>query len=347
MDYILNGTAHGDVASRLLNSRFDTGMLRPYIATDEESGEEIGYFVTNAKGEAVPVTNATLRYDEWKQYDTAILKAARTRLTCAQTFLNAGMTYNLPNGLGKTVLTWETLNDMNPATVGMDPRAAADEDRPVFGQAYMPLPIIYKEFRVSVRQLEASRTTGEPLDVTAAEQAGRVVAEMIEEITCNGYSSFAFGGGTLYGISDFTSATTDNWTADWDDSGADPLADLLRMKQDSIDAGYYGPWHLFLPTNFETVLDEDFKAASDKGLRQRLLEVGGIQGITIADKLTADYGVLVQMTSDNMRMVNGLPITTVQWETRGGMEINFMVMAIMLPNPRADQNGNCGIIVYS
>jgi hypothetical protein len=33
----------------------------------------------------------------------------------------------------------------------------------------------------------------------------------------------------------------------------------------------------------------------------------------------------------------------VQWETVGGMRLNFKVMAIQVPQIREDFNGNCGI----
>jgi hypothetical protein len=54
--------------------------------------------------------------------------------------------------------------------------------------------------------------------------------------------------------------------------------------------------------------------------------------------------LLVQMTPDVAQAVNGMDITTLQWETVGGMEINFKVMCIQVPRLRADAYGNCGIL---
>jgi hypothetical protein len=50
------------------------------------------------------------------------------------------------------------------------------------------------------------------------------------------------------------------------------------------------------------------------------------------------------MTSDVIRMVIGMDVTTVQWETMGGMRLHFKVMAIMVPQLRADYNSNTGIV---
>jgi len=52
----------------------------------------------------------------------------------------------------------------------------------------------------------------------------------------------------------------------------------------------------------------------------------------------------VQQTSDVIREVVGMDITTVQWEEEGGMRLNFKVMAILVPQLRADFNGNTGIV---
>jgi hypothetical protein len=50
------------------------------------------------------------------------------------------------------------------------------------------------------------------------------------------------------------------------------------------------------------------------------------------------------MTSDVARAINGMDITTVQWETQGGMRVNFKVMAIQVPQIRSDFNGRTGIV---
>ncbi len=54
--------------------------------------------------------------------------------------------------------------------------------------------------------------------------------------------------------------------------------------------------------------------------------------------------ILVQMTSEVCRAVNGLDITTIQYETVGGMKLNFKTMAIAVPQLFADFLGNCGIL---
>ena len=92
-------------------------------------------------------------------------------------------------------------------------------------------------------------------------------------------------------------------------------------------------------------MNADYSAAKgDNTLRDRLLRIEQIQDVRRLDFFTNTFSLLVvQMTPDVARAVNGLDFTTLQWQTMGGMRLNFRVMAIQVPQLRADYNGNCGI----
>jgi uncharacterized linocin/CFP29 family protein len=318
MDFFYNGKAHGSVASRLLANGMNVSSLR---------------------------TNDVLLYDEWKEIDRAVLKAYQNRLVGISDLEARGLTYNIGNGLGKTVLGYQDASDIEDAQMSMDGVTRGRKDRPEFDINYLPLPITHADFSFSAREIEASRAGNMPLDNTMAELAARKVAERIETVLFTGASSYSFGGGVIYGYLDEPNANSHTIVTDWDDSGADPIADVLAMKQMLIDDRCYGPYMLYIPTNWETALDDDFKANSDLTVRERILKIDSIMGIRVADRITADRAVLVQMTSDVIRVVNGLAITTVQWDTEGGMQVNFKVMAIQVPQTRHDQTGRCGICI--
>ena len=189
-----------------------------------------------------------------------------------------------------------------------------------------------------------------PLDTSMAELAARKVAEKVEDILLTGASSYNFGGGKLYGYLDFPHTNSISLTANWDASGASGttiLDDVLTMKQALITDRCYGPYILYVPTAYERVLDDDFKTNSDKTIRQRLLEIGNVEAVKVVDHLTANRPVLVQMSSDVVRLVNAMNITTVQWDSEGGLQTNFKVMAIQVPQIRADQNNRCGVVYGS
>ena len=336
--------AFGNTAQKLLSTGMNINSIRPWIGQD---GKSYMTLIKNGKPVAVPVVNATLRKDEWKQYDQAILKAAQERLIGIADLESKGLVYNVANGLGKTVLEYEDIGDITAAEVNMDGASKTKGDRPNYDIKYLPLPIISKDFQINLRALTASRNTGDALDTTMAEMAAREVAEKAEDILFNGLSAYTFGGGTIRGYRDFANRNTYSLTAHWNDSaatGATMLADLIAMKQAAINDKHYGPYVLYIPTAYEASIDDDFKANSDKSIRQRLLEVGGITNIRVADKMTADNILLVEMNSSTVRLVKGLAITTVEWQSEGGMIHHYKVMAIMVPQIRADQNGNCGIV---
>lgn len=314
---------HGSVAQKLLANGLDVRALR---------------------------TNDVLLYDEWKEIDKAVLTAYQQRLVGVADLQARGLVYDVPGGLGKTVLGYQDASDTADAEINMDGETRGRRDRPEFDISYLPLPLIHKDFSFSIREIEASRNGNMPLDTTMAALAGRKVAEMVEQILFQGASTYTFGGGTIYGYEDEPNRASGSLTAAWDDSagtGAVILSDVLAMKDALIANRCYGPYMLYIPTQYEIAVDEDFKANSDKTIRQRLLEVNNILGVKVADKCSATKVALVQMTPDVIRLVNALNVTTVQWDTEGGMKVNFKVMAIQIPQTRHDQSGRCGIASYS
>ena len=314
-DGMVDGKIHGSVAKRLLANNFNVNEFR---------------------------TLDTLRKDEWKQFDEQIISAAQTRLTGISDLVSRGLVYNIPNGLGKTVLEYEDVSDVQAANISMDGATRGQNDRVEYEIRYLPLPIVHADFQLNARVLASSRTTGAPLDTTIAELKARKVAEKLENMLFTN-DPYTFGGGTIYGYLNQPNRNTTSLTANWDDTSANILTDVLTMKQALIDDRFYGPYVLYVPVNFETALDEDFKANSDKSIRQRLLEVAGISDIRVADHLTADTVVMVQMTPDVVRLVQGLPMTTVEWDSEGGMVFHFKVMTISVLQVRYDQNLRCRV----
>lgn len=346
MDFILNGQATGSVAATLLQNGMDVSILRPFIGEDGKS-----YITANgADGKPTALTTnapATLRFEDWRVFDTAVVKAAKQRLRLVADLRSSGLSYNVPGGMGKTVLTTETQTDISGATISMDGTRKGNNDRPEYSMTNLPLPIIHKDFSFSARQIQVARQGGSPLDTTMAELAARKVAEEAEKLHLGVNAAFTFGGGSIYGLTNFPqriTATLVNPNA----TGWTPkktYLDVALMKKASQDKFHYGPWVLYNSPAWDVQLDADYSdAKGDITLRERLKKIDGIQDIRTLDFLTGYQMLLVQQTTDVVRSVIGMDITTVQWESQGGMEVNFKVMAIMVPQIRADANGNTGIV---
>lgn len=346
-DYILNSAGHGSVAARLLSSNMDYRVLRPFIG--DNGGTYINANTADGKQTAI-LTNAgqgLLRKNDWIQLDAAVIKAAKPPLRAVADLKSAGLTYNIPNGMGKTVLQHERQSDISAATISMDGLRSSNNDQPVFDLVNMPLPIIHKDFRLSARQLAASRNGGSPLDTSTAELAARRVAEEAEKLVLGVSSSYSFGGGSIYGYTNFPQRLTKSMTLPTDVGWipATTVTEVIAMRQQSQDNYFYGPWVLYTSPAWDAYLDEDYSAAKgDNTLRERIKKIEGIQDVRSAKYLTGYQMILVQQTTDVVRLVTGMDIVTVQWESSGGLELNFKIMCIMVPQLRCDINGRTGIV---
>lgn len=378
---ILNGQPHGEIAEILSGSRFDVGLLRPYKDQHGHACVTVntGKKYYDPKSQTykpefekklirdlaynhninIPVSNATtlLRKDEWIELDRQVLLAARQRLR-AWTDLSNANSFGGFNAMAKTILEHETMSDPGEAFVDMDGLADVRGDTPLYQLEGLPLPITHSGFRYSQRQLATSRNSGTPLDTSMGEAASRRVAESIEK-TCIGVNAgITFGvaanysnGAQVYGYTthpdriNATTLTTPDGT-----NGTTTLTEILGMRDALHDAFHYGPYIMYTSTGWDQYLDNLFSTTEPSAgtLRENLLKIDGISDIRRLDFLTSDFTViLVQMTSNVARAINGMPITLVQWENKGGLELNFKVMAIQVPQVRADFNGNTGIAHYT
>lgn len=345
-DYILNGQANGSVASALLQNNFDAGALRPYIGEDGRT-----YITQNQAGRNVAVptvnANATLLRLEWTLLDEVVIRAALPRLRAVADVRGRGLQFTIPNGMAKTVLQTQAQSDVSGATISMDGLADSQADRPQYNLTNLPLPIIHKDFSFSARQIAVSRNGSMPLDLSMAELAARRVAEGAEQLLLGVSSSYSYGGGAIYGFTNFPSRTTYSLSSPLA-SGWTPratLLDVLAMRLASQQHFHYGPWVLYTSLAWDRFLDDDLSIyKGDLTLRDRLRRIEGIEDVVTLDYLNGYDMVLVQMTTDVCREVVGMDITTVQWETHGGMQLNFKVMCILVPQLRADYKGNTGIV---
>lgn len=300
-------------------------------------------------------TNAVLSKDQWEVLDTAIVTAARERLVVVNDMIGAGMEFRLENGFGTTIVQHETQSEMRDAEVTMDAITRSQKDRVDIELVSTPVPVFHRDFGLSIRHLNASRRSGIPMDTTLAAEAGLKVAEQIENVTINGLASgglLSFGGKTaqLQGLLTHPNRNTVTLVTNWDDgakTGEGILSDVTAMLAAARADFNFGPFNLYVPGAYESVLDEDFKANSDKTIIQRLEELKSIGKVTFADKLPADNVLLIQMSARTADIVVGVDMMVVEWESEGGMLLNFKVLAIMTPRIKPDANGNLGIVHLS
>ncbi len=201
-------------------------------------------------------------------------------------------------------------------------------------------------------------------------------------ITYGGASTQTGGYGrnsTVYGYTNFTPRLT--YTSVTTPTGSNPeatLANVLAMLDLLKGNKFYGPFMLYHSNDWDRFMDNDYQRlvsgsnsiGGSLTLRNRLRMIDDIIDVRRLDMLfsanvptdttsgsyrgpggegftatgTSPYTLLlVQMTEDVARAVNGLDITTIMWESMGGARLNFRVIAIQVPQLRADAYGNVGI----
>ncbi len=358
LDFVTPNGVEGAVAKSLQNVT-DVSMKRPFLHTDENGVQKS--YVSVYTGEkdkdgkklykAVELqanTKATLRRDEWVQFDEAVVAVNRSRLGGIADLESRNLTYNLTNAMGTTSLQWETMSDGMEATISMDGVTRSQNDKVQYEVNTMPIPILHSDFEISGRELEASRRLGNPLDTTQAEQGTRRIMETLEKMLF-GSVTYRKGGGTIYGYTTHPdrclATSTASWLASWK-SPKDIVADVVAMKGDLIAKGFHGPYVLYLPTHYETLMDMDYStitSGTSDTIRQRILKIAGIEDVKVSDYLTDHNVILVQMTSDVIRLVNGIKPQVIEWAEEGGMIFKYKVLAIQVPQIRSTQTGQCGV----
>lgn len=360
MDVVGQDKIRGDLANYAMQqSRLDPGLLKPYQLFGDDD-EHLGNYVTVYKGgdpkklssyRMVPVTNATLRRDEWKALDDAVQTVSEKRLIGIQDLIDNGLTYNLGNAMGSTVLEWHDVNDAFEAELSMDGITRGQNDRVEYGHNYLPIPIIHVDYRINARVLQQSRNMGNPLDTTQAERAARKVNEKLESMLFTD-TKFAFGGGKIYSYVNHPSrmkyTMSDKWTnyptSSGTSLGEEIVNDVIGAKQMMIDNYQFGPFKLYTPTGYETLMDKDYDNTRGNTIRERIEAISGIDSVQVVDTLPDDQPLLVQMSSDTVRLVRGMGIQNIEWNTEGNFVNNYKVMTIQVPQIRADANGRTGIV---
>ncbi len=310
-----------------------------------------------------PVANATsLRKDEWFELDRVVLKEARQRLK-AWGDLTGANSVSL-NGMSKSIYEWETQDDPGEAVVDMKGVTPGRGDSPRYQLEALPLPITHSDFFFDKRRIQTSRSIGMGIDLSMAEAAGRRVAETLEKTLIGVTTGFIYGSADgrygvdnnaapkVYGYTNYPNRVTKaDMTIPSGANGSTNLTDWLTLREAMFAQNFYGPFVVYTAANYDQHLDNLFSTLEPSAgtLRKRLLEIDGISSIRRLDFLPGTTSgathdvIFVQMTSDVVRAVLGMPITTIQWESVGGMQLHFKVMTIAAPNIRSDFDGRCGI----
>jgi uncharacterized linocin/CFP29 family protein len=265
-------------------------------------------------------------------------------------FLRLGLTQPL-DGLGVIVSTYEQLGDMTEADVSMEGIVRGEQDRVDFTPQMIPVPLIYKDFSLSLRLLESSRRgNGEALDTTQARTAARRVRDKVDDIIFNGHATQLNTAGPIQGLLNKTQriqkTSAECGGGDFGTSG-----NFYKTVNGAIgflrELGYYGPYGVYLSTDQYAQSNQLVSGTAISERTAVMQQLPDISFVNQAHKVTDAHMLVFQLTPDVADVAIAQDVTPVQWEGLGGFQLEFRVYTALTIRVKHDANGNCGLIDVS
>ena len=277
------------------------------------------------------VENNVLREDSTVEIEEAMVGVARRRLRAVADLRASNLTVNLRD-VGVTSWEYDKIAPVGEATQSMSILNLGDRDLVDVSRTSIPVPVTASQFEMDARLRAAGDRMGTSMSLVNVEEHTRSVAEKLEDTLVNG-SDVVLGTNVLQGYTDFTCRQQASFSnVAWDASGftgSDAVTDVLALRTLLRDDGFSGPYVLYIPSNFEAVIDEDFKSESDRTTRDRLLAIEGVTDVRVLPTLPDDNVLLVEMSRSVVEMAIGQDLTVVTWDIYGGLGTRWAILGVI------------------
>lgn len=292
--------------------------------------------------------NASLTDDQHKRYESAMIRLAQKRMRMTEILRGRGLTADL-GGIGTILSIWYKYGELTAAKVSMDGRVQpelAELDKTSEG---VPVPIFAKNWYLPRRYLNTTgqnNTGGEDEAVRLTRAATRSVSESFENGLWNGHPSITVAGNSPMGLHTYANRNTTTLTAAWTNTGSrDPVADILAMVNVlSHTDNRMPPYGVFVPSNYATVLQEDYSTAKgDRTFKERILAIDEIDFVEVIPYQPASTVTMVELDPETLDIGFCQDLINVQWDSPTGMDVNFYVWMCAVLRLKSDQSGSCGI----
>ncbi|HAK75154.1 MAG TPA: bacteriocin [Sporomusaceae bacterium] len=239
---------------------------------------------------AAPLTDA-----EWLRLDEAVVSTASRMLTGRRVVEVLG-----PLGSGVYSIPYSIFSGKSPAGIDM----VGETDEYVVEatkRATVNLPILYKDFKIMWRDVEADRHLGLPLDVSTAAVAANFVAVQEDNLIFNGNEELGHHG--LFTVKGRQTVAISNW----EESGS-ALADVVKAVGALSQAGHYGPYSMVVSPVLYGRMVRVFGNTGMLELDQVKALVSG--GVYYSNVITGNKAVIVATGSQNINLAVGQDMVT-------------------------------------
>jgi len=239
--------------------------------------------------------SAPLTPEEWARIDEAVVNTARGMLVGRRVIAILG-----PLGPGVYSMPYSVFNGKSQAgvdMVGEKEDMAVEPDK----RATINLPILYKDFKILWRDVEADRHLGIPLDVSTAAVAANFVAVQEDGLIFNGSSELGHEG--LFTAAGRLTVPIGSW-----DKSGTALADAVKAAGALAAAGHYGPFAMVVsPVLFGSMV----RVYGNTGMLE-LDQVKALMsgGVHYSNVISGKKAVVVATGLQNLSLAVGQDMTT-------------------------------------
>lgn len=235
-----------------------------------------------------------LRADEWERLNQTVIEVARRSLV-GRRFIDL---YG-PLGAGVQTVPQDQFKGVEPGAVDLVGDAVTSR---VFSdkRTFLTIPLIYKDFLLHWRDIEAARSHNMPLDVSAAAGAAAFCAQREDDIIFFGNKELGYEG--LFNAE----GRCTRKRGDWSTPGS-AFADIVAATETLNAEDHYGPYALVVSPKLYAQLHRIFEKTG-------VLEIETIRklctdGVYRSNRLKDNQAVVVSTGRENFDLAVSMDMT--------------------------------------
>lgn len=226
-----------------------------------------------------------LRPDEWSRLTETVIEVARRNLVCRRFIDLYG-----PLGAGVQTVAHDEFRGVSPGAVDI---VGEEDTAPVFSdrRTFKTIPIIYKDFLLHWRDIEAARAHNMPLDVSAAAGAAAFCAQREDQMILFGDKKLGHEG--LMNVEGRSIIELRDWT-----QPGNAYANVVEATEKMLGDGHYGPYAVVTSPRLFALMHRVFEKTG-------VLEIETIRklatdGVYQSNLLKGDVAVVVSTGRENL-----------------------------------------------
>jgi len=236
-----------------------------------------------------------LREEEWARLNETVIQVARRSLVGRRLLDLYG-----PLGAGVQTVPYDEYTGVSPGAVDI---VGEQQTAAVFSDVrrFKTIPIIYKDFLLHWRDIEAARTHNMPLDVSAAAGAAALCAQQEDELIFYGDAKLGHEG--LMNATGRLTVPLGDWTEPG--TGFSAIVEATRKLNEN---GHYGPYAIVVSPRLYSLLHRIYEKTG-------VLEIETIRelasdGVFQSNRLRGESGVVVSTGRENLDLAIAMDMST-------------------------------------